>query len=75
MNPLTVLLIGITVVLALLVFFIPMIMSVLDPHNIPANLANYYRSKKLKVTLVVGVIVLIIVSVIWLYAFKFGLVG
>ena len=75
MSPLTILLIGISIVLVLLVFFIPVIMSVLDPHNIPDNLANYYRSKKIKVTLIVGVIALIIVGAIWLYAFKFGLLG
>ena len=61
MNPLTILLIGISIVLVLLVFFIQVIMSVLDTHNIPDNLANYYRSKKIKVTLIVGVIALIIV--------------
>ena len=75
MSPLTILLIGISIVLVLLVFFIPVIMSVLDPHNIPDNLANYYRSKKIKVTLIFSVIVLVVVAVIWLCSYKFGLLS
>ena len=73
MNPVTILLIGISILLGVLVIFIPVIMSVLDPHNIPDNLVNYYRSKKIKVTLIVGVIALVVVGAIWLYAYKFGL--
>lgn len=73
MNPVTILLIGISILLGVFVVFIPVIMSVLDPHNIPDNLANYYSSKKLKVTLIVGAIALVIVGAIWLYAYKFGL--
>ena len=75
MNPVTILLISISVVLAIFVIFIPFIMSVLDPRNIPTNLANYYRSKKIKVTLIIGVIVLIIVAAIWLFSYKFGLLS
>ena len=50
-------------------------MSVLDPHNIPASLANYYKSKKIKVTLIFSVIVLVIIAVIWICAYEFGLLA
>lgn len=73
MNPVTILLICISIILVIFVVFIPVIMSVLDPHNIPDNLTNYYKSKKLKVTLIVGDIALVVVGAIWLYAYKFGL--
>ena len=75
MNPVTILLISISVVLAIFVILIPFVMSVLDPRNIPTNLVNYYRSKKIKVTLIIGVIVLIIVAAIWLFSYKFGLLS
>ena len=75
MNPVTILFISISIVLVTFVILIPFIMSVLDPHNIPARLVNYYRSKKIKVTLIFGVIVLIIVAAIWLCAYKFGLLA
>ena len=75
MNPLTFLLIGISIVLVTFVILIPFIMSVLDPHNIPASLVNYYRSKKIKVTLIFSVIVLVVIAVIWLCAYKFGLLS
>lgn len=75
MNPVTILLISISIVLATFVILIPFIMSVLDPHNIPTNLANYYRSKKIKVTLIFSVIVLVVVAAIWLCAYKFGLLS
>lgn len=42
MNSLIILLIGISILLVVFVIFIPVIMSVLDPHNIPDNLTNYY---------------------------------
>ena len=75
MNPVTILLISISVVLAIFVILIPFIMSVLDPRNIPTSLVNYYRSKKIKVTLIIGVIALIIVAAIWLFSYKFGLLS
>lgn len=75
MNPVTILLISISIVLVTFVILNPFIMSVLDPHNIPASLVNYYKSKKIKVSLIFSVIVLIIVVVIWLCAYKFGLLS
>ena len=75
MNPLTLLLIIISALLFVIVLFIPFIMSILDPKNIPDNLANYYSSKKMTTTIVVGVIMLVVVGAIWLYAFKFGLLN
>ena len=75
MNPVTILFISISIVLVTFVILIPFIMSVLDPHNIPDNLANYYRSKKIKVTLIFSVIVLVVVAVIWLCSYKFGLLS
>ena len=75
MNPVTILLISISIVLVTFVILIPFIMSVLDPHNIPASLANYYKSKKIKVTLIFSVIVLVIIAVIWICAYEFGLLA
>lgn len=74
MNPMTVLLIIISVIFVGVTALIPLIMSILDPKNIPINLRNYYSSKKTKTTIIFGICALVVVGGIWLFSFCFGLI-
>ena len=73
MNPVTILLISISVILLAVVAFIPFIMTILSPHNLPDHLSNYYSSNIFKTTFLGGLIMFVIILAIWLFAYCFGL--
>ena len=73
MEPSVVLLIFFSIILVVIAFMIPIIMSVLDPRNIPNNLRGYYSKKKRIATIIAFVIVGIIMLIAWTYVFVFAL--
>ena len=73
MQPIIILSIIFSVVLLLIAVGIPFIMSLLDPHNIPTNLVNYYKKKKVWATIIACIIAVVLIASIWGYVLGFAI--